>query len=126
MPATRKAISIPAQEAVLTKAVAKAAELLDLTNADLSRVLGLSQSTVSRLRAGTFVIKSDTKEFELAAHFVRLFRGLDAITGSDDAASQSWLRADNRALDGKPIERISTIAGLFDVVAYMDASRASI
>lgn len=72
------------------------------------------------------MLKADAKEFELAALFVRLFRSLDAIMGSDDAASRSWLRADNRALDGKPIDLMTTIAGLVNVIAYLDANRARI
>jgi len=119
-------LKLPGEAMVLTKAVIKSADLLDVSNAALARVLGLSPSTVSRLKQGQYVLKADGKEFELAALFVRLFRSLDAISGSDDAASKSWLRANNRVLRGRPIDRIASVTGLIDVVEYLDASRAPI
>ncbi|MBN9063955.1 MAG: DUF2384 domain-containing protein, partial [Rhizobiales bacterium] len=56
--------------------------------------------------------------------FIRLFRSLDAITGGDEAAARAWLRADNTALGGKPIDMILRISGLLDVIGYLDARRA--
>lgn len=120
--ARTKAQRLPGEDVILTNAVARAAQFLDLSNVALARTLGLSPATISRLRSGQYVLRADAKEFELAALFVRLFRSLDAIMGSDDAASRSWLRAQNRALGGKPIDLIATIAGLVDVVAYLDAN----
>ena len=110
--------------AVLSKAVARAADFLDLPNKVVARTLGISESSVSRLKAGSFVISPDTKPFELAQLFVRLFRSLDAITGSDDNSSRSWFRAENTALDGKPIEIIQTVRGLIGVLAYVESRRA--
>ncbi|HYD87692.1 MAG TPA: antitoxin Xre/MbcA/ParS toxin-binding domain-containing protein [Vitreimonas sp.] len=117
---------LPAESAVLTKAVVRAAKLLGLSNAALARILGVSPATITRLRAGEYLLRADAKEFELAMLFVRLFRSLDAIMGSDDEASKSWLRAPNRAFGGRPIDRILTVTGLVDVVAYLDASRAPV
>jgi len=87
---------------------------------------GLSESTISRMNGGSFAISPDTKPFELAQLFVRLFRSLDAIMGSDDAASQSWLRTDNIALGGKPIDLIQNVTGLLTVLQYVDSRRAPI
>ena len=56
--------------------------------------------------------------------FVRLFRSLDAIVGGNETVARSWLKNPNLALDARPIEKISTIAGLTDVIAYLDARRA--
>jgi hypothetical protein len=111
---------------VLSKAVARASGLLGLRNSELARVLGVSAASATRLRAGAYVLKVSTKEFELAALLVRLFRSLDSITGGDDAALKSWLRAENRALDGRPIDKIVSVEGLVDVVAYLDAARAPV
>ncbi len=117
--------TLPREAAVLAKAVARLAGHMELTNAILARVLGLSEPTVSRLRNGAYGLQRGTKPFELAQLMVRLFRGLDAITGSDDAAARSWLRGPNTALHGqKPIELIQTIPGLMAVVSYVDARRA--
>lgn len=92
----------------------------------VARTLGLSNATVSRLTAGQYVISSDTKPFELAQWFIRLFRSLDALMGSDDAASRSWLRTHNLAVGGKPIDLIQNITALTTVVQYVDSRRAPI
>lgn len=126
MPHPREEADRSAHEAqVLGKATLRAAEALGLTNAVLARVLGLSEPTVSRLKGGNWCFARGTKPFELAQLFLRLFRGLDAITGGDDVASRSWLRSDNLALGGRrPIDLIQTIAGLMAAVSYVDARRA--
>src|SRR5438270_10690592 len=84
-------VLIPTDEAVLSKAVARAAELWKLTNETLGDIIGVSASTASRLRAGAWKLEQKTKQFELAQFFVRLFRSLDSLTGSDDEAAASWL-----------------------------------
>jgi hypothetical protein len=110
--------------AVLSKAAARAADCLELPNATLARILGLSPASISRLRNGTFMVSPGTKPFELAQLFVRLFRSLDAITGGDDVASRSWLRAHNLVLNGQPIDLVQTVTGLTGVLSYVDSRRA--
>jgi transcriptional regulator with XRE-family HTH domain len=117
-------LDVALQEQVLSKAVVRAADHLDLTNRLLAEVLGLSEPTVSRLRRGRYRLQRGAKPFELAQLLLRLFRSLDAITGSDDEASRSWLRSDNRALSGRPIDLIRSVTGLIDVAAYLDSRRA--
>lgn len=109
---------------VLTKAVIRAAAFLDIPGSQLAKILGVSESSVSRMKAGEFVIQRDTKQFEIALTFVRLFRSLDAITGSDDRSSRSWMHNENRDLRGRPIDLIVTIRGLFATADYVDAHRA--
>lgn len=118
----RQPVLVP--EAVLSKAALRAAERLGLTAKTLAAVLGLSETTVSRMKHGGYVIDPATKAFELGVLFVRLFRSLDAITGGDEAAAAAWLRNSNAALDARPVDRIQTVAGLVDVIAYLDARRA--
>lgn len=62
--------------------------------------------------------------FELAALFIRLFRSLDAITAGDSQVARAWLRNENRALGGRPIDQIQTISGLTHDLAYLDSQRA--
>ena len=57
---------------------------------------------------------------------MRLFRGLDAMMGSDDAASLAWLRSPNLDLDGRPIDLIRSIRGLGAVADYVDDHRAKV
>ena len=111
---------------VLTAAVSRVATCWKLTNEQLGAVLGLSPATASRLRSGGFELDRSSKAFELGQYLVRLFRGLDALMGSDDAASMSWLRSANIDLDGRPIELIRSINGLNAVANYVDDFRAQV
>ena len=114
------------REAVLTKAVSRAARHLGLSNAELAQVLGLSEASISRLHRGGHRLQEGGKPFELGQMLLRLFRGLDAITGGDDRSSASWLRSRNRVLEASPGELIKTVRGLVEVAAYVDAQRARI
>ena len=109
---------------VLTKAAVRAAALLQLNNAVLARILGLSAPTITRMRRGEYVLEGDGKAFELAALFVRVYRSLDAIVGGDDGAAAKWLLQDNKALNDKPINLIQKVAGLTNVLQYLDTRRA--
>lgn len=108
---------------IVGKAAIRAAALLDLSNVELARILGLSEPTISRLKNGGFTLDPASKAFELAQLFLRLFRGLDSITGAD-ATSKAWLRNENLALRGRPIDLIKTVTGLTQTVMYVDARRA--
>ncbi len=112
--------------AVLTKAVLRASTQLGLTNKVLATVIGLSEATVSRMRAGEYVLQPGHKPFELAVLFVRLYRSLDAIVGGDDAVAGSWLKNRNTLLDAEPLALIQTVPGLMNVIQYLDARRAVI
>ena len=125
MPSVQSHIATGAAEnAVVTKATLRAAELLDVTARVLASVIGVSEATVSRMRKQEFLLERGTKPFELAVLFVRLFRSLDAIVGGDEGIARAWLKNANTAFDGAPIEKIQTISGLVDVIAYLDSRRA--
>jgi len=107
---------------VLSKAVARAAERLAIPRNLLARILGLSPATISRLCAGSYRLDPARKEWEFALLFVRVFRALDAIVGSEGAA-RKWLQSDNRGLNRRPLDLIRSTEGLVRVVQYLDASR---
>jgi len=109
---------------VLTLAVIRAADALAISGKELSTILGLSDSSVSRMRNDGFHLDEGSKPFELAAMFVRFFRSLDAITGGDDTVAKAWLRNDNSALGGTPLNIIKTIPGLMNGLTYLDSRRA--
>jgi len=112
--------------ATLSKAVVRAAELLQLKQAALARMLGLSPATVCRLHAGSYLLWQERgKEWEFALLFVRLFRSLDAVLGHGDAA-RSWLMGENLALNGRPLEMMESAEGLVRVLHYLDAHRGRI
>lgn len=111
---------------VLTTATMRAAETLGLTGKDLAGILGVSEPTVSRMRKEEFHLQEGSKTFELAALFVRFFRSLDAISGGDERVAQAWLRNQNSALGGRPLEIIKSIPGLTNGLAYLDSRRAPV
>jgi transcriptional regulator with XRE-family HTH domain len=113
----------PEPRLVLTGAVLRASALLDITQSSLAQILGLSPSTVSRMANGSYRLDEQKKEWELGALFVRLFRSLDAVIGSNDSAARAWLNGQNTALTGRPIELIRSTEGLVRVVQYLDAAR---
>lgn len=108
--------------AVLSKAVARAAERLNVSRSQLAKILGVSPSTVTRLYAGDYQLEQHRKEWEFALLFVRLFRSLDSIVGEESTA-RKWLNSDNRGLNGRPLDLINNTEGLVRVVHYLDASR---
>ena len=115
-----------ADAAVVTKAVLRAAARLGLANRSLARILGVSEATVSRMGAGTYLLKTGDKAFELALMFLRLFRSLDALSGGDEQTSRAWLRNDNVALGGVPVTLVESLSGMINIVGYLDARRARV
>jgi hypothetical protein len=127
---------------VLAKAVLRAAQRLGVSNTELSPVVGITESSLSRMGKGAYRPGAGTKEWEACVHFVRLFRSLDAFAGGDEAAARAWLRTPNIGLAGldpedyrRPREELArlgivplaaarSIEGLLDVVAYLDSRRA--
>ncbi|NLR70362.1 DUF2384 domain-containing protein [Novosphingobium sp. ERN07] len=111
---------------VLTSALARIAAFWDFSNAKLGAVLGLSPATVSRLRSGRSTLDPASKAFEAGQFLLRLFRSLDALLGSDDAAARRWLETRNVDFDARPIDMIDTMRGLITLCDYVDAHRARV
>ena len=59
--------------AVVLKATIRAAALLKINNRVLARIIGVSESSISRMRKGDFALEKG-KSFELALMFIRLYR----------------------------------------------------
>jgi uncharacterized protein (DUF2384 family) len=111
---------------IVTKAVLRAADRLNLTNKVLARIIGVSEATVSRMKKGDYPLQPGTKPFELAILFVRLYRSLDAVVGGDERVAGAWLSNPNVALNDRPLELIQSVSGLTDVIQYLDSRRAVI
>lgn len=119
--------SVAERRRVLTGATLKAADLLEIQQSVLARLLGVSAAQVSRMRQGAYLLDENRKEWELAALFVRLYRSLDSITVNSFDEARAWLNSRNRGLSGeKPVALIASAAGLVRVVDYLDAARARI
>lgn len=107
---------------VLAKAAFNAAGELGLSQKELARIIGVSEATVSRMKGGGYDLSG--KSNELAICLVRVFRSLDAISGSDLATMRGWVRNPNTDLNAAPVELLLTAPGLITVMNYLDAARA--
>lgn len=122
----RTAAAKARESRVLGEAVSRAASNWDLTDDELGKILGISRTSALRLRNGSYNLKRGDKAFELGQYFVRVFRSLDSVMGSDDEASISWLNSHNLDLKAPPIELMQSITGLFRVADYIDGYRAKV
>jgi putative toxin-antitoxin system antitoxin component (TIGR02293 family) len=112
---------------ILTAALVKAADLLQMSQGELGQIIGVSASTVSRMKDGASHLDPASKPFQLAALFLRAWRSLDAIVGSHDGPARHWLRSPNAGLgDSKPIDLLMRPEGLVRVCDYLDSRRGRI
>jgi DNA-binding XRE family transcriptional regulator len=116
------------KDAVVTKALLRAAEALGLSQKELARTVGVSEATVSRMsRVGRgSLVAVDKKEGELALLLLRVFRSLDALLGGDAQKVRAWFGATNTHLGGLPKERVQSAEGLVTVALYLDAMRGNL
>lgn len=112
--------------AVLTKAVIRTAELLEIPQKELAEILGVSPPTITRLVGGDKKLLAGRSEYQLGALFVRVFRSLDTLVGGNAEQARQWLRAPNQHLNGVPIELAKTVRGLVNVADYLDAMRGAL
>ncbi len=111
---------------MLSRAVVRAARLLQLPQRDVAAILGVSEATASRLFTGKYALASErAREWALARLFVRFYRALDALCGHE-ASAHAWLTSPNLALAARPVDLLGSIEGLVRVVSYLDAARGRI
>lgn len=115
----------PAAEAVLAKAVLRAAEQLGLKQAELAAVLGMHRTAISRLKT-TSSLDPDSKQGELALLLLRLARALFALTGGDQEWIRHFMRTPNKITGGIPATQIETIQGMTTVLQFVDAIRGKV
>jgi Protein of unknown function (DUF2384) len=108
---------------VLRKALIQAANILDLNQGNIGDILGLSQATISRIYNNMSYIEPQTKEWELALIFLRMYRSLDSLFGGQEDRSKLWMNSYNKHLLGIPKEIIKKIQGLIATTDYLDAMR---
>lgn len=110
---------------VLSQAVVEASKRLKVTSTDLGAILGFSQPTSSRLLNQKYTLQEGSKEWELSAHFVRLYRSLSSLVGGDDELAKAWLTSPNNAFNKQtPINFIKRVDGLIYACEYLDAHRS--
>ena len=117
----------PRAEAVVAKALVRAAQRLGVSQSELAEVLGTSAASVSRTFGGERPIAPDSAEGRHALLFLRLFRSLDTLVGGDEDKARRWLDARNAHLGGQPPRALLTSTpGLVRVAEYLDAMRGTL
>ncbi len=112
----------PDPAAVLTKATLRAADKLNVSRATLAQVLGLSESALSGSYRGDQKIHPRTKQGELSALLVRLYRCLHLLAGGDGTVVKRWMESRNDGLGGQvPGEYIKTVTGLLNTLSYLES-----
>jgi hypothetical protein len=92
--------------ALLTKAVFRAVDQLDLTE-NLSSLLRVSADDIAGLRAGERVLDPQRDEWQGALQIVGLFRTIVEVLGSVERA-KAWLGTPNETLGGRPVDLLGT------------------
>lgn len=92
--------------ALLTKALLRAAEQLDLA-ADLSQLLQIPADETARLQAGTRQLNPDQPEWGAALKIVGLFRTLIELLTTAERA-RAWLGAPNDTFGARPVDVLRT------------------
>lgn len=106
-------------KSVVNKAICNAAAQLDLTQTQLAQIIGINRTAISRSP-----IDPGSKAGELALYFIRCYRALYALMGGNQDNMRHWIKTVNRHLgDTSPMERMGSIAGLVEVMQYLDAIR---
>lgn len=123
-----KAINNPhhQEEVVLTKAICNLSKFYSLTGKDLSKIIGISESSASRLGQGIKLISPNTKEGEMALLLLRIYRSLNAMVGNNHEKAKLWLNSQNKYFRNKPIDEMKSIPGLIGVLNYLDAMRGKL
>ncbi len=114
------------EEIVLSKALCNLAKFYSLSGKDLSKIIGISEPSASRLSQGKKLISPHTKEGEIALLLLRIYRSLNAMVGNNHEKAKLWLNSQNKYFKNKPIDEMKTIPGLIRVLNYLDAMRGKL
>jgi hypothetical protein len=105
---------------VLTRATLRAAEMLGLDNLELARTIGMAVDQVDLLRSAELLIQPVSSAGQRSLLIIRLQVALAALLGEDQIAGTQWLRTNNKAIGGIPLDTMSLEAGLTRVVAQLE------
>jgi uncharacterized protein (DUF2384 family) len=105
--------------AVLTKAVLRAAEHLELSTV-LPAILGMDAPEWARIAAGERMLDPAREEWQNAVRFAGLFRSLLSLVGTPEQA-RVWLATAHKTLGAAPVSLLQTPEGRDRVYRYLDA-----
>ena len=105
---------------VLAEAVLKTANLLGLSNTQLTAVIGLDLASMHQIDFSA-VLEPTSAHSEAGLLLIRLYQSLSALTGDDSEWIDYFMNAFNTATDGIPIQQIQTREGLEKVLMVVEA-----
>ena len=111
---------VPDEKQVLAKALMNAGKSLGLSKEEIGRVIGRDRSSLAR------GIDPGSKTGELALLLIRCYRSLFVLVGGQKDDMQHWMRTYNTHLCAVPADQIIRIAGLIQIVEYLDAMRGKV
>lgn len=111
---------------VLSKALLRVVEKMEITRRELSAIQGISEASISRLYDGSRLISPASKEGELATLLLRIYRSLDSVFGGNEIQCRFWFRSYNHHLKAIPAEQVKNIQGMIAVASYLDAMRGKL
>jgi hypothetical protein len=106
--------------ALLTKALLRAAEQLDLA-ADLFQLLQIPAEDIAQLQSGSRLLDPDQPEWAEAQKIVGLFRTMIELLGTAERA-KAWLGTPNDTLGARPLDLLRTPDAAL-VYRYLSAVR---
>jgi hypothetical protein len=106
---------------ILSKALFNAAEAMNISKAEAAGIIGRERTGV--VRDG---IDPDSKAGELALMFIRIYRGLYAVVGSDRDNMKHWVATENQTFGQSPRKMMDSCQGLVRVLMYLDAIRGKV
>lgn len=109
--------------ALVSQGVLRAARDLGVTGNLLADIIGVSASSISRMRNGRHRIEHGSKPYELASLFIRVHQALSAIFGKDTEQMKGWMRAQNADLGDSPVNHLKSVIGLVELVRFTERHR---
>lgn len=104
----------------LAEAVFKTADLLGLSNTQLTAVIGLDLASMNQIEFSA-VLEPASAQGEAGLLLIRLYQSLSTLTGDDSEWIDYFMNAFNTATDGVPIQQIQTREGLEKVLTVTEA-----
>ena len=106
---------------ILAKALLNAGKSLNISQAEIGRIVGRDRSTLQR-----YGVDPESPSGQMALLLVRCYRSLYALMGGDLEQMQHWMHTCNQHIDGLPAEELHSISGLVHVCDYLDAIRGKV
>lgn len=108
------------RERVLTSAVIRAADWLDVDQDALAKILSLTVQFVQSMRAGDLHLTENSRAFNRAVDFAAIFTSLHMKFAADRSIARSWMRNANTALNDTPLNLMKKPGGGEAVRAYVE------